>query len=332
MFRNMLESDSDTGLCKMSKRNRRRFFGTDSPSVMSPVNKRLNFEVNDEDDEEVLLELNQFDLELESADLALDEDILKPDKFSPCRTRSGLVYESGLKKHRFRLASKQRKKKLRSRNHSGQSGTGSLADCSENESETSNSEYTEDIVKPMPVAMDSNDNPPPLNYQKAPISKFSQVRERPDNNDIPSSPISSYMVDDRMSPIKESSYGKWPREPRNMFLGSPLNSPSPPSHTMKAMRLFEGLPSPNSACAISSPQSAPRIFNLKSRLLFDVDGEPRRFSYPGINHPLARQNLPECDSTSSAEKPKSANINPFTPEGMMAVNKKRSRSQSSINS
>merc|ERR1719167_1567919 len=100
---------------------------------------------------------------------------------------------------------------------------------------------------------------------------------------------------------------------------------------MKAMRLFEGLPSPNSACAISSPQSAPRMLNLKSRLMFDVDGEPRRFSYPSINSSQARQNMTECDSTSSAEKKKLANINPFTPEGMMAVNKKRSRSQSSIN-
>ena len=188
----------------MSKRNRRRI-AYDSPSVMSPVNKRLNFEMNEDDDEEILIELNQFDLELESADLALDEDILKPDKFSPCRTRSGLVYESGLKKHRFRLASKQRKKKQRCRTHSGQSATGSLADCSENESETSNTEFTEDIVKP---TLDITGNPPPLNYHKAPVSRFCQMREILDNHDIPSSPISSYMADDQMSPTKETSHGK----------------------------------------------------------------------------------------------------------------------------
>jgi len=300
--------------------------------VMSPVNKRLNFEMNENDDEEILIELNQFDLELESADLALDEDILKPDKFSPCRTRSGLVYESGLKKHRFRLASKQRKKKPRCRTHSGQSATGSLADCSENESETSSTEFTEDMVKPVNAAMDITDNPPPLNYHKAPVSRFCQMREILDNHDIPSSPISSYMAEDHMSPTKDTSHGKWPREQRNIFFDSPLNSPSPPSHTMRAMRLFEGLPSPNTACAMSSPQTAPRLFNLKSRLLFDDDGEPKRFSYPGTNHHISRQKLPECDSTSSAEKPKSANINPFTPEGIMVVNKKRSRSQGSINS
>jgi len=299
---------------------------------MSPVNKRLNFEVNDDDDE-VLIELNQFDLELESADLALDEDILKPDNFSPCRTRSGLVYESGLKKHRFRLASKQRKNKERSRTHSGQSTTGSLADCSENESETSNTEFTdEDLVKTVQTDMEDTENPPPLNYNKVPISRFNQMREILDNHDIPSSPISSYMAEEQLSPAKQSSHGKWPREQRNIFFDSPLNSPSPPSHTMRAMRLFEGLPSPNSACAISSPQTAPRLFNLKSRLLFDDEGEPKRFSYPGTNHHFSRQKLPECDSTSSTEKTKSANINPFTPEGILAVNKKRSRSQGSINS
>jgi len=264
----------------MSKRNRRRIFSSDSPSVMSPVNKRLNFEVNDDDDE-VLIELNQFDLELESADLALDEDILKPDNFSPCRTRSGLVYESGLKKHRFRLASKQRKNKERSRTHSGQSTTGSLADCSENESETSNTEFTdEDLVKTVQTDMEDTENPPPLNYNKVPISRFNQMREILDNHDIPSSPISSYMAEEQLSPAKQSSHGKWPREQRNIFFDSPLNSPSPPSHTMRAMRFFEGLPSPNSACAISSPQTAPRLFNLKSRLLFDDEGEPKRNQPP----------------------------------------------------
>ena len=127
-------------------------------------------------------------------------------------------------------------------------------------------------------------------------------------------------------------YFQWPREQENIFFDSPLNSPSPPSHTMRAMRLFEGLPSPNTACAMSSPQTAPRLFNLKSRLVFDDEGEPKRFSYPGTNHLFSRQKLPECDSTSSTEKPKSANINPFTPEGIMVVNKKRSRSQGCIDS
>ena len=94
----------------MSKRNRRRFFASESPSVMSPVNKRLNFEINNEDREEKLHELDQFDLELESVDLPAEDELLKPDKFSPCRTRSGLVYESGLKKRRFRVGSKQRKR------------------------------------------------------------------------------------------------------------------------------------------------------------------------------------------------------------------------------
>ena len=112
-----------------------------------------------------------------------------------------------------------------------------------------------------------------------------------------------------------------------MFLGSPLNSPSPPSHTMRAMRLFDGLGSPNTACAINSPKTAPRLFGMKSRLLFDDDGEPRRSSLPTGN--FLKADIHECDSTSVTEKPKMANINPFTPEGLVA-SRKRNRSQSSI--
>ena len=102
---------------------------------------------------------------------------------------------------------------------------------------------------------------------------------------------------------------------------SPFNSPSPPSHTMRAMRLCDGIGFPNTACAITSPKSAPRSFNLKSRLLFEEDGS-RRASFPA-----SKSRFLECDSTS--EKPKLANINPFTPEAMEASNRKRRKSQAS---
>ena len=179
----------------MSKRNR-KFHS--SPSVMSPVNKRLNFEVDMKDgNDDVLEDLNQFDLELRS-----DEELEQFDKFSPCRTRSGLVYESGVKKHKFRLG---RQSKLRSRTLSGQSGTGHLADCSENESETSNSEYTEDLeFNTRHRATTPSERPPPLNYFKTAVSRFSQIREKPHFHDIPSSPI----LDDLRSPSKELSDSK----------------------------------------------------------------------------------------------------------------------------
>ena len=321
----------------MSKRNRKGLQFLASPSVMSPVNKRLNFEVEINDDNaenELLPDLHQFDLELDQVELGSEEELEQFDKFSPCRTRSGLVYESGVKKHKFRLGSRQRK--MRSRTLSGQSGTGHLADCSENESETSNSEYTEDLVT-------DNERPPPLNYFKPSVSRFSQIREKPHTHDIPSSPIQSNMLDDLRSPSKEMSDSKvnhdlciilsltaafqWPRDARNLFTDSPLNSPSPPSHTMRAMRLFDVLGSPNSVCAISSPKTAPRLFGMKSRLLFDEDGESRRSSFPLSN--MSKADLHECDSTSVSEKPKMANINPFTPEGIVA-NRKRNRSQTSI--
>ena len=117
-------------------------------------------------------------------ELGSDEELEQFDKFSPCRTRSGLVYESGVKKHKFRLASRGRAE--RSRTLSGQSGTGHLADCSENESETSNSEYTEDTDQPA-------------------VSRFSQIREKPHFHDIPSSPIQSNIHEDLRSPSKEMS-------------------------------------------------------------------------------------------------------------------------------
>lgn len=170
---------------------------TDSPSSMpSPVNKKLNFDlhVHDGDDNgssDVLHELHQFDLELEH--LGTDEELEQFDKFSPCRTRSGLVYESANKKKKFQLSSHR----LRSRTLSGQSGTGHLADCSENESETSNVDYTEDLVQP-----------PPLNYFKPAVSRFSQIREKPSYHDIPSSPISSNILDDLKSPVKDDKVGK----------------------------------------------------------------------------------------------------------------------------
>ena len=118
-------------------------------------------------------------------------------------------------------------------------------------------------------------------------------------------------------------------QPRHLLLSSPVQSPSPPTNTMKAMRLFDGLGSPNSACAISSlissPRSTPRVMPLKSRLLFTENGEPRRSSFP--SHGSHRRNLNDCDSTASVEKVKLANVNPFTPTAMMAsFNKKRRNS------
>ena len=155
-----------------------------SPSVMSPVNKRLNFEIDlKEDHDDVLEDLNQFDLDLDQVELGSDEELEQFDKFSPCRTRSGLVYESGVKKQKFWLGSRGRTE--RSRTLSGQSGTGHLADCSENESEASNSEDTEDTV-----------------------SRFSQIREKPHFHDIPSSPIQSNILEDLRSPSKEMSDSK----------------------------------------------------------------------------------------------------------------------------
>ena len=107
----------------------------------TPVNKRLNFNLDESEMEELktrdtgaLLDHPQFDMELDGIQLENQDS----ENFSPCRTRSGCVYESGRKKRKFRLSNKT-KKVLdgRTRIASGQSGTGSVADCSENGSEAS---------------------------------------------------------------------------------------------------------------------------------------------------------------------------------------------------
>jgi hypothetical protein len=101
----------------------------------------------------------QFDMDIDHQLALLDESYLRDggsgnsaaagggfDNFSPCRTRSGCVYESGLKKQRFRLRGSAKRVKTeraalangeseRTRICSGQSGTGSIADCSENGSD-----------------------------------------------------------------------------------------------------------------------------------------------------------------------------------------------------
>jgi len=325
----------------MDKRARRRMLDTMMEEELPLVNKKLNFE--DQCDEvmmeDELRELHQFDLELESHNtfdisLSLTKDLLRSDEFSPCRTRSGVVYESGIKKRKIQPPGSRRNKKIRSRTHSGQSGTGSLAD-SESEPDSSSSRPYPALLLDMNIPDQSSPImqrlavPPPLNYYKVPMSRMVH-RER--EVDIPSSPISSSQaLEDRITPVKNNYHNGWPIDPTRTGLlldSSPLHSPSPPTNTMKAMRLFDGLSSPNSACQlISSPRSAPRIPPLKSRLLFDCDGDVRRSSCPGPYNPSTNTTLSECDSTStSMEKPKLANINPFTPVAMMTATKKRNRS------
>ena len=184
----------------LNKKSRRRMLDTADCLSISPVNKKLNFEVEGHEEEgHELQELHQFDLELDSIDLSLDisEELMKDDKFSPCRTRSGVVYESGLKRRKILLSSRGRKKpNTRSRTSSGQSGAGSMADCSGNDSDISN------IMEDLAEAEERLSLPPPLNYVN---QRFDLPREPPHQHDIPSSPISSFMPEDRLSPLKQSA-------------------------------------------------------------------------------------------------------------------------------
>lgn len=317
----------------LGKKSRRRMLETDDYVSISPVNKKLNFEPEDEGQD--LQELQQFDLELDTITygktLDLSGDNNNGKNFSPCRTRSGVVYESGLKRKKVicSTANRRRPKKegRRSRTNSGRSGTGSLADCSENESGDDQERLSDNVMADLSQA-EERLAPPPLNYCKNPVSRFSLSRERPaDFHEMLSSPTHSFMnhaQEDGLSPIKRAVWN----QSRCHLQESPLQSPSPPTNTMRAMRLFDPIVSPNTACAISSPQSTPRVLPLKSRLLFTEDGEPRRSSYPAFGQ-QSRRNMMECDSTSSVEKAKQANINPFTPSAMLAAATLNRRNKSS---
>ena len=93
-------------------------------------------------------EIDQFGIELDHGEIALDLTE-NEDKFSPRRTRSGRVFEtkSARRRRRHRHSAQESD---RSRNSSGQSGTGSLDDSSENDeslgemnSEGDQQEYSE---------------------------------------------------------------------------------------------------------------------------------------------------------------------------------------------
>ena len=73
--------------------------------------------------------MDQSGIELDHGEIALDLRE-NEDKFSPRRTRSGRVFETKSSRRRQRHSAQESD---RSRNSSGQSGTGSLDDSSEND-------------------------------------------------------------------------------------------------------------------------------------------------------------------------------------------------------
>ena len=82
--------------------------------------------------------MEQFGIELDHGEMALDLTENNEDKFSPRRTRSGRVFET--KSARRRRQRHTAQDSDRSRNSSGQSGSGSLDDSSENDEIEMNSE------------------------------------------------------------------------------------------------------------------------------------------------------------------------------------------------
>ena len=187
---------------RIMKARRRRIRDKENQPLLTPVSKKFasaDLESSREMQEE------QFDMEMDTS--TSDLFVTKPtksesDHFSPCRTRSGCVYESGQKKRRL-AGAKRSRKGLRMRVCSGQSGTGSLADCSENSDyEAQAFEDNHRLMSQLGLQSDPPAAPPPLNYHKQPMSRFSELREKPNRHDIPSSPMSSYLHDEQSSPVK----------------------------------------------------------------------------------------------------------------------------------
>ena len=119
--------------------------------------------------------MDQFGIELGHGEIAMDfsDETLLDDKFSPRRTRSGRVYDSSMKRTRHR----QREESLqspRSRNSSGQSGTGSEID-------------QEDWLAP---------------YFQPHTRLTSRRLELGEENKDQELPISSFLLDDILSPKK----------------------------------------------------------------------------------------------------------------------------------
>ena len=222
--------------------SRRRILDESSDGVdIAPVNKKLVFGLDDEEEDgHQLQELNQFDLDLESAaDLSIKFD--DEDKFSPCRTRSGAVYTSGSKRKMCSTSEKSHVKRssMRTRHTSSRSHkseNGSLADCSGNESDErmsenerlSNLTEEEELEKEKEsVYFEPYPQPPPLNYQKNPVSRL-RTSNRPVpfefRLDLPSSPIHGCAQDDPFSsPFKTRV--------------SPISSHQVPSHITKSQQV-----------------------------------------------------------------------------------------------
>ena len=199
--------------------SRRRILdeSTDCLDIAPPVNKKLVFGLEDEEEDGQLQELNQFDLDLDSAtDLSMKFD--DDDKFSPCRTRSGAVYTSGSKRKALCSSSEKSQVKrasMRTRHASSRSHkseTGSMADCSGNDSDErmsenepllSNLTEEEEFEKEKEsVYFEPYPLPPPLTYQKNPVSRL-RTSSRPVpfefRLELPSSPLHGYAQDDPFS-------------------------------------------------------------------------------------------------------------------------------------
>jgi len=231
----------------------------------------------------------QFDLQMEkfSENIGMSEC----ENFSPCHTRSGRVYESIERKKRRLRRSLLDEKPLTLRPDSRQSNDScSSSDFSSSSSSPDSSDEGFEIRSRL-------SQPPFLNYKKEPVSLFSQV-----NNSFSKS---------------------WRCQSKDRMTDISIQSPSPPTNAVNAMRLFDSWS--NSSSSISSSSSVPRTNLLATRLLFNDNNQERRASapiYPG-QFPLDQD---------SSKKNKTANINPFTPSAMIKASQRQSKRKSSISS
>jgi len=210
--------------------------------------------------------------------------------FSPCRTRSGRIYTSGLI-HLEKTPQSCQMESSCSDDHAAAEdkslGSNEILDNESALMPEPRKRPTPKFIQPRSKELNLLQNnkfdlpsrPPPLNYNKRPISRLSGHSRFIDSEGPHSDPI------------------------------------TPPTDGVKAMRLFDDCQ------LITSPVSAPRV---RSRIFANfLNDEKRRSSAPAPASNISAYK-PEV-SIEQMRKRKRTNINPFTPTSLMQTLRKKAR-------
>ena len=225
-----------------------------------------DYHVDNEDDEEEMYENNAKKVDQNSHQVVMDSSFHS----TPSKTRSGRIYAAAIAKAAQAAQAAS----------STSQGSPAANAGSSTEKIKKSKLPTPDLERPRELNLLQKDlheaklnhesgAPPPLNYSKRPVSRI--------------------RFPGLLSPASE-----------------PINSPSPPTNEVRAMRLFDD--------TNTSPVSVPKL-SLKSKL-FDQN---RRISAPPAVTALA------FGDSEPRKRKRASNINPFTPVSIWASMRKKAR-------